>query len=177
MLHKYELYWIQESFTTFITLVKDEMQLIIGSKRIKRDPYFFHRCLCTFHCLNRIVKEVRLCDLTEAIIEYILRKGTNFTKLWLLNDYLHIYKEGERKCAVGFRKFAYCFDWDIKDSLIFLADRMLEINKRIHGETNMKKYLNFYHAKYCTELTEKEKMFLKRKRKNIIGSLYENIFL
>ena len=152
------------------------MQLIIGSKIKERDSDLLNENLDRFYYMNEVGRKVNFATLTEAILEYLLRKGTILTKLWLFNDYLHIYKEGERRYSVSFRKIAHCFNGNIKESLINWADKMLEISKRIHGEKNMKNYLSFYHVKYCKKLTDEERKYLERER-NMIKSFYRNIFL
>ena len=64
----------------------------------------------------------------------------------------------------------------IKRSLIPFADIILKVSKKIHGKDDMSKYLNFYHVKYCKDLTDKERMYLEKKGAFGIGKAIKHLF-
>ena len=59
-------------------------------------------------------------EFQNAILEFIVRKGTNLALLCLMPQYLNIYdKEGNKVHSINFLQFAHCFNGNIEKSLIY----------------------------------------------------------
>ena len=90
--------------------------------------------------------------------------GSNLTILYLRNPFVKLHDErGEIWKKIYFRDIAHLFNGDIKKSLICFSDELLEISKGIYGNKDMSKYLNFYHVRYCEDLTPLERLYLEKK--------------
>ena len=158
-----------------------QFKLVIKSK-IKepshipsKKPTFAER-LNDFYLDHYFIFKTDYKYLQDFILEYILQEGTNYRQLWKKDRLLHVYSnEGKILISTNFREFAYIFNKNIEESLIPFSDKMLEMNKKIHGKGNVEKYLDFTNVKYCTILTDEEKEYLKRKKNPFKAFLKELI--
>ena len=156
-----------------MTVDMNEIKFLIGKKLkipvepVKAPPTPTFGQHFSIFCIRKMSwSKVTFDQLLDLLFEFILQKGTNLLLLRILNPKLFIYSKNNKLMSnFRFSKFAHCFNGSIKKSLMPYADKMLETSKRIHGDKNMTKYLNFYHVKYCKTLTDKERIYLEEKYK------------
>ena len=136
-------------------------------KKIKKEPPkipTFAQHLHHFYFLEIFSLYISFEEFMEIILGFILLKGTNHAMLHFKNEYFHVYdKKGNVISSRCFKDFSYLFNGNVKTALIPWANQMLDTSKRIHGDSDMKKYLDFYHVRYCTNLTPLERQYLERK--------------
>ena len=156
-----------------------DMNIRFGEK-IKEEPPripTFNQHLNYFYTYKLVCIYVSFEEFIEIILAFILSKGTNYAVLNFKNEYFHIYdKKEEILFSRSFREFSFVFNRDIKKSLIPHADQMLGISKRIYGNCDMSKYLDFYHVRYCTNLMPLERQYLERKGIFGIGKAIKHLF-